>query len=160
MKNVSFPALVNLQMEFSVIGAFTLIIEGTFSFSLDATNFTKHNSTTSSSLNQFNKGFVSLNLWDSQVAALSVRFVLIHVVDILIVFLFVCLFVGASVDVFYEWPHRTSEILFNARREKSPSSHVMLCLLHKTPMKCQTISLEYIFEDFGETIRTEARFIM
>ena len=85
----------------------------------------EHNSTTGSSLNQFNKGFVSLNLWDRQVAALCVRFVLIHVFDIWIV----CLFVGASVDVFYEWTHRTSEIFFNARREKSPSSHVMLCLL-------------------------------
>ena len=41
----------------------------------------------------------------------------------------------------------------------SPSSHVMLCLLHKTPMKCQTILLEYISADFVETTCTEARFI-
>ena len=51
----------------------------------------EHNSTTGSSLNQFNKGFVTLNLWHRQVAALCVRFVLIHVFDILIVLLFVCL---------------------------------------------------------------------
>ena len=58
MKNVSFLALVNLQMEFSVIGAFILIMEERF---LDATNF-EHNSTTGSSLNQFNKDFVTLDL--------------------------------------------------------------------------------------------------
>ena len=34
MKNVSFPSLVNLQMEFSVIGAFILIIEERFSLVL------------------------------------------------------------------------------------------------------------------------------
>ena len=34
MKNVSFPALVNLQMEFSVIGAFILIMEEPFSLVL------------------------------------------------------------------------------------------------------------------------------
>ena len=34
-------------------------------------------------------------MWDRQVAALCVRYVLIHVVDILLV----CLFVGASVDL-------------------------------------------------------------
>ena len=90
--NASFPALVNWQMEFSVIGAFILIMEERFPLSW-CHKFYKHNSTTSSSLNQFNKGFVSLNLWDRQVAPLCVRFVLIHVVDILIAFLFVCLFV-------------------------------------------------------------------
>ena len=40
MKNVIFPARVNLLMEFSVIGIFVLIIEKRFFSSLDSPNLT------------------------------------------------------------------------------------------------------------------------
>ena len=64
-------------------------------FSLDATNFTSTTEELVRHLTSLIKSFVSFNLRDGQVAGLCVRYVLVHVVDTLLV----CLFVGASVDI-------------------------------------------------------------